>query len=83
MDMALSDKDGHWTVEYKDSLTQPHVDCREQAANILIVLSVALKAHHLRMPKDRANAKFHPQGQGLCGKFVCQWTESKVRDILG
>ena len=35
------------------------------------------------MLKDRANAKFQPKGQGLCGQFVCHWTESKVREILG
>ena len=72
-----------WQVEYKDSLTHMHKHCKENAENIFTVLVVATNAQDVRMPKDRSNAKFQPIGSGLCGQFVCHYTESKIREIMG
>ena len=81
--LSMSKIEETWEVEYKDSLTQVHKDCWENAEKILTVLAVALNAHKARMPKARSNAKFQPKGSGLCGQFVCHYTEVKVREIMG
>ena len=82
--MLLQKHDGgSWEVDYKDSLTQLHEDCRRNAEKILTVFAVALNDHKISMPKDRSNIKMQPRGSGLCGQFVCHWADSKVRELCG
>ena len=68
---------------YKDSLTNLHRDCWENAEKILTCIAVAVNDHALKMPKDRANRMMQPKGSPLCGQFVAHWTEEKIREIMG
>ena len=77
------EKDGKWVAEYRDSLQSLHKDCWHNAEKLLTVIAVAVNDYGLKMPKDRANTKMQPKGVGLCGQFVCHWTETKIREISG
>ena len=74
--------EGEWTVVYKDSLSQMHPTCRENAEKLSTLLACALMVN-LKFPADRANKKFQPKGSLECGFYVCHWLEQRVREELG
>ena len=81
--LTLSKIDEEWVVDYKDSLSTMHKDCRENAEKLSTVLAVAMNQHGLTFPKDRSNRRFQTKGSGLCGQFVCHFVETKIREIRG
>ena len=82
--MALLGKDqGKMTVDYKYSLTTKHKHCWNSADKLLTIFAVALNDYDIKMPVDRSNEKFQPKGSGLCGQFVCHFTETKIRETHG
>ena len=57
--------EGKWQVEYKDSLTNEHASCRDNAQKISTVLSAALMVD-LKFPEKRKNLSLQPKGSLEC-----------------
>ena len=81
--LVIVDKgeDDKWMVKYKDSLTNPHKECWENAEKLVTLISCALM-QELKFPAERCNTKKQPKGSLECGFFVCHWIEQSIREEL-
>ena len=81
--VSFTKKDDQWELEYRDSLSLGHADCREMAKKILVMVSMALDINKDLAIPPRCNTAMQKPGGGDCGLFVIHWMSQIVRQFLG